>query len=152
MKKISIALFLMMPFWLFAQQQWQPVNSANPAECIITDLGTTISKTTFTVSTTGFFRENIVVHGTSFQRLELLGGGKTTQEGYPEIPYIKALVAIPECMTVVVNVIPGQTETYSNYMVYPAPAIHEVTKGETTDYIEVFSIDTRAYTLLGDNV
>ncbi len=92
------------------------------------------------------YQTDTVVNSTSFQRINIPGGGRFTVTGEPEMPYIRQLIAIPECDSVALSVNVTNSTTMQNYNIYPAPALVEVTNPDSSVTLEEeFSYDTVAY-------
>nr|NQU93658.1 hypothetical protein [Bacteroidota bacterium] len=69
-----------------------------------------------------------------------------SETGNPELPYIRQLIAIPECDDIILNAnITGQTD-FDDYNIYPATDYEEVHNPDTTVYVEeIFTKDTATY-------
>ncbi len=127
-------------------QDWVTFTKSNPEAPIIDLIQTTNQQVEFTVEVCGMFKNDLNAEGENFQRIEILGAGKSMETGEPELPYIRQLIAIPECDDVILTVnIMGQTG-FNNYNIYPSPDYEEVQNPDGTVYLqEVFSKYETAY-------
>jgi hypothetical protein len=147
MKK-SILLFAFC--YLFSSivytQEWVPFTKAIPEEPIINLIESNNQQVEFSAEVCGMYKQNIVQQSETFQRIEIPGAGRSVETGEPELPYIRQLIAIPECDDVVLTVnITGQT-SFSNYYIYPAPDYEEVQNPDGTVYLqEVFFKNEAVY-------
>lgn len=127
-------------------QEWVTFTKTTPEQPIIELIASGNQQVEFDVEVCGMYKTDIAEEGEPFQRIEVPGAGKTSETGSPELPYIRQLIAIPECEDVVLTVnITGQTD-FSNYNVYPAPGYEEVQNPDGTVYVqEVFTKDEAVY-------
>ena len=100
----------------------------------------------YTVEICGMFKSNLTEEGEGFQRIEIPNCGKTGETGNPELPFVRQLIAIPECEDVVLNFnITGQAG-FGNYNIYPAPDFEEAQDQNGGIYVqEVFSKNETVY-------
>jgi hypothetical protein len=146
MKKILISVLCCLVGGMVIAQEWVTFTKSTPESPIINLVQSNNQQVEFTAEVCGMFKQNIVQEGETFQRIEIPGAGKSMETGEPEIPYIRQLIAIPECDNVVLTVtITGQT-SFTNYNIYPAPDFEEVQNPDGTVYLqEVFSINEAVY-------
>ncbi|MCK4677639.1 MAG: right-handed parallel beta-helix repeat-containing protein, partial [Bacteroidales bacterium] len=141
---VSVLCFLLGGMLL--AQDWVPFTKSDPEAPIINLTQSDNQQVEFTVEVCGMYQTDTVVNSTSFQRIIIPGGGRFIVTGEPEMPYIRQLIAIPECDSVVLSVNVTSSSTMQNYYVYPAPDYVEVTNPDSTVYLEeVFYFDTVAY-------
>ncbi|MBI9037280.1 MAG: T9SS type A sorting domain-containing protein [Bacteroidales bacterium] len=147
MKKFFLSLILLCLFASLVQaQDWVRFTQANPEAPIITLIQSDNQQVEFTIEVCGMFKTDINEEGESFQRIEIPGAGKTDETGEPELPYIRQLIAIPECDNVVLSVnITGQTD-FNNFNIYPAPDYEEIQNPDSSFYLqEVFYKNDTVY-------
>ncbi len=147
MKKIILLLLLYCLFGTIVySQDWVTFTKSTPEQPIVELIESNNQQVEFNVEVCGMFRTDITEEGELFQRIEVPGAGKTTETGSPELPYIRQLIAIPECDDMVLTVnITGQTG-FSNYNIYPAPGYEEVQEPGGAVYMqEVFTKDESVY-------
>ena len=127
-------------------QEWVTFTKTTPEPPIIGLVESNNQQVEFNVEVCGMYKTDITEEGEPFQRIEVPGAGKTNETGSPELPYIRQLIAIPECDDVILTVnIIGETD-FSNYNIYPAPGYEEVQEpGGATYMQEVFYKDEVVY-------
>ncbi len=127
-------------------QDWVTFTKSNPEAPIINLIQSDNQQMEFTVEVCGMFKNDTTVEGEAFQRIEIPRAGKSMETGEPELPYIRQLIAIPECENVILTVnITGQTDFY-NYNIYPAPDYVEVQDTSGGVYLqEVFFKNETVY-------
>jgi hypothetical protein len=127
-------------------QNWVSFTKTTPEAPIVNLTASDNQAVSFTVEVCGMYKQEITEGSETFQRVSVPSSGTLTVIGEPELPVIRQFVAIPECtdVTLSVNII-GQT-TFSNYNIYPVPALQEVQNTDGTVYVEeVFTKDAAAY-------
>jgi hypothetical protein len=147
MKKSILLSFLCCILGSFVYtQDWVTFTKTTPEQPNIKIIGSNNQQVKFSVEVCGMYKTDITKEGEPFQRIEVPGAGKTTETGSPELPYIRQLIAIPECEDVVLTVdITGQIN-FSNYNIYPTPGYEEVQNPDGTVYLqEVFTKDEAVY-------
>lgn len=127
-------------------QSWVSFTNATPEAPIVNLTGSDNQSVSFTVEVCGMYKQDITEGSETFQRVSIPSHGSLKIQGEPELPVIRQLIAIPECTNVTLSVnISGQT-TFSNYNIYPVPALQEVQNADGTVYMEeVFTKDAAAY-------
>ncbi|MCD6111845.1 MAG: hypothetical protein J7J86_01105 [Bacteroidales bacterium] len=147
MKKTILisALCLLFGSMVFAQN-WVTFTKSTPEEPVINLTQSNNQEVSFTVEICGMYKNNITFENEAFQRIDIPNEAKTKQIGNPELPYIRQLIAIPECDNVVLNVnITGQTD-FNNYNIYPAPDYEDIQNPDSTVYLqEIFSKNDTVY-------
>ena len=82
----------------------------------------------------------------SFQRVEIKGHFSMDSVGFPEIPVLSFLVAIPECDNVNISVELLDSVKISDINIYPAPAIVEDSTADGSIFLrEEFAYSETAY-------
>lgn len=127
-------------------QDWVSFTRSTPQAPVINLTQSSNQQVSFTVEVCGMFKNDTSEGGDTYQRIHIPGAGRKNEIGEPELPFIRQLIAIPECDSVSLAVnITGQTN-YNNYNIYPAPDFMEVQNPDSTVYMqEVFAFDSLAY-------
>ncbi|MCK4407374.1 MAG: T9SS type A sorting domain-containing protein [Bacteroidales bacterium] len=148
MKKLIFALSFTLLFLncIFAQQQWVEFTSSTPSQPDVQLIVSENLNVSFSVDVYGMYSENITEQGTTYQRINIPGSGKTVNTGEPEMPVIRQLIAIPECDDVTLTISATGQMTMNNYYIYPVPELVEVQNPDSTVFLaEQFYIDQTAY-------
>ena len=142
MKKIVLSTILVMLAVLLSAQNYVEFTSSEgtaPAYNIISSNDTIV---TFNVVVPGMFEASI----DTFNRINILEHNNLDSIGFPELPVVTFLVAIPKCDSVNLQISIFDSVQFSGYNVYPAPEIVEDTiVGGGIGFVEQFSYDTTAY-------
>ena len=118
---VFISVFCCLFGSMVLAQVWVNFTKTSPESPIFSLTSSSNQLVAFTVEVCGIYKQNITEGNETFQRIEIPSGGALSETGDPELPYIRQLIAIPECEDVVLTAtINGQT-SFSNYNVYPAP-------------------------------
>lgn len=86
-------------------------------------------------------------NGINYQRLQIPSCINSISTGYPELPVISKMIAIPECTSIVATITNASEMTYTNYTIYPAPEIVGQYVDEIYSTSEVFTKNETAYSL-----
>jgi hypothetical protein len=127
-------------------QNWVSFTKTTPEAPIVNLTGSNNQSVSFTVEVCGMYKQNITEGNVTYQRVSIPSSGKQSETGKPELPFIRQLIAIPECsdVTLSVNII-AQT-SFSNYNIYPAPGFQEAQDQYGGKYLEeVFTKDAATY-------
>lgn len=146
MRKSILLFSLFFCTGMVLAQDWISFTQPDPQSPIISLVQSDNTQVQFTVEVCGMFKTDIIEGIESFQRLSIPAAASTRETGEPELPYIRQLIAIPECDNVSLSVnITGQT-SYNNYNIYPAPDYIEVQNPDSTVYMqEVYTKNTAVY-------
>jgi len=127
-------------------QDWVTFTRSTPQPPVISLTQSGNQQVQYSVEVCGMFSTDLTAEGENFQRIEVPGEGRTSRTGEPELPYIRQMIAIPECDSVTLTVtITSQTE-FSNYNIYPAPDFEETEGPDSSVYLqEVFSKNDTVY-------
>lgn len=100
----------------------------------------------FTVAFHGFFSMETQENGLVFQRISIPGCGSFGEIGQAELPILKKMVAVPESAMAHVSFNIKQSETLSNYNIYPHPSYATEELSDGISYpIETFAINSDFY-------
>lgn len=122
-KKIFILLFVsaFLPFNMSAQ--WVSLNNNKtsntpPKVTVLSDDG---GSTVIKIDISGFDVKELYSEGKSFQSVDLLSEVFSAKPGYPELPYIAKVLAIPDQAAISVEVIETSSiQTFKNIQLQPA--------------------------------
>lgn len=82
----------------------------------------------------------------TFNRVQIKDHTRMDSVGYPEMPIISYLVAIPTCDSVIMNIELSDSIKYSNMKIYPAPELApDTTAGGAIALVEQFAYNRSAY-------
>ena len=104
-------------------QDWIGLTRATPAEPKITIKRSDNQQVSFSVEVSGFYSTLVAKAGVDFQRLSIPGCGATGTVGEPEIPVIIQHIAVPICEQINYSIQITETQTLSNYRIYPVPEL-----------------------------
>lgn len=149
MKTLS---FLFITFFLFtgivqSQTTWVPFTNNQPSKPKLTVQSSTNQVVHYLIEIPGMNQELLTNNGESYQRLSILGGQKWGDPGYPEIPSIGKLLAIPECSGMTISIVINDSLIFDGYNVYPSPVIIEDTSGGNPHLEEAFVKNDSIYGL-----
>ncbi|MCX6234513.1 MAG: hypothetical protein NT175_07290 [Bacteroidetes bacterium] len=131
---------------MVSAHDWVTFTRSNPQPPVINLIQSNNQQVQYTVEVCGMFKENLTEGSENFQRIEIPCSGKFAQTGEPELPYIRQLIAIPECDNVILTVNITSQIDFSNYNIYPAPDYEEVQGPGNSVYLEeVFSKNEAVY-------
>ncbi|MBM3436858.1 MAG: hypothetical protein FJY07_11650, partial [Bacteroidetes bacterium] len=142
-KKLSILLtgILLVPFMLRAE--WIPLNKQNatPAQPQVILVSDDDNSTVIRVEIPGFELTDFTSEGKLYHKADLLSGSFTANEGFPELPYIARVLAIPDQAGLSVEVLEsGGVQTFDNISLQPSRTSW-IEGTPETPYIE----NTKAY-------
>lgn len=97
----------------------------------------------FNVQIPGMF----VVETDSFRRVNINEHPRMDSVGFPEMPVVSFLVAIPECDSINLQITPLDSIQFASYNIYPAPELVQDTTSEgAIALVEQFAYDSVIYT------
>ena len=150
MRSNAILYFLLLFFIsVVAQSQpsWVNFSSDEPSKPNISLLSSSNQTIRYRVRISGIYSESITLHGEVYQRLSIPGGQKWGASGYPEIPSIGRLLAIPQCSGISISVEITDSLVLDGYNPYPSPKIVEDTIGGESRLVEQFVKNDSIYSL-----
>jgi hypothetical protein len=116
-----LVIFMVIPFIMKAE--WIPLNkqsnsSAPPSVTLVSDDN---SSTVIKIEISGFELKDFISGDKQYQQIDLLSESFTNYPGYPELPYIAKVLAIPDHAGVSVEVLEsGEIQTFNNIYLIPA--------------------------------
>ncbi|MFZ5519431.1 MAG: C25 family peptidase propeptide domain-containing protein [Candidatus Zhuqueibacterota bacterium] len=130
------------------QEQWIPFTSYTQSRPIFSLHYSNNENVSFSVETTGMVVLDVLAQEKTYQRLAIPDQNKSTGVGFPEIPVISQLIAIPECEQVLLKIIPIDSVYMEDYNVYPVPQIVEKYYPDGYSYpAEEFAINDSVYSV-----
>ena len=136
MKKITILSFVFISILTAKAQdfvEFTASESTIPKYELITSNDTLVK---FNVIVPGMFETTI----DTFNRVNIKGHTKMDSIGFPEMPIVSFLVAIPDCDSVSLNIKIMDSTQFSGYNIYPAPElVPDTLAGGAIALIEQFS-------------
>ena len=123
-------------------QEWVEFTASDNTEPVYTILSSNNDSVEFNLKIPGMYSTEI----DSFQRVEIKGHSVMDSIGFPELPVLSYLVAIPECDSIGINISGLDSLKLNDYKIYPAPEYVLDTTVEGYEYYrEEFTYDTTAY-------
>lgn len=122
-KKISALLFTVLAVPLISVAEWVPLNNKNTAEepSKVTLLSDDGISTVLKIDVSGFDLKNISTKDHTYQVVDLLSESFTNETGYPAVPYIAEVLAIPDMAGISIEILEmGEVFTFNNIYLPPA--------------------------------
>ena len=124
-KRFLLALIItfVIPFTMKAE--WIPLNkqSASPTPPNVTMISDDNNSTVLKIEISGFELKDFISGDNQYQMIDLLSESVTTIPGFPELPYIAKVLAIPDQAGVSVEVLEtGEIQSFNNIYLPPARA------------------------------
>lgn len=142
MKRITLLLLFIFFSCIVISQDWlefTPMEAVIPECTVITSNDTLVE---FEVIIPGLYYTEV----DSFYRVEILEHLTFDSTGYPEVPKLSYLVAIPKCDSIIINVSKQDSVSFEDFSIYPSPKIVIDTTDEGYTYLlESFSCNDTAY-------
>ncbi len=121
--KLSIILIITMFIPFLMQAEWIPMNkqTTSPTPPKVTLISDDNNSTVIKIEISGFELEKLISGDNHYQRIDLLSESFTTKPGFPELPYIAKVLAIPDQAGVSVEVLDaGEIQSFKNINLPPA--------------------------------
>lgn len=142
MKKINLILIVLVVFGFTASaEEWINFNERGESAPIYDLTNSTSSLVEFELEIPGMESKEI----NNFNRIYIPEHTKLDSIGFPEVPVITYLIAIPECDNVNLNVTVLDSIVIDNINIYPAPEWIEVNNGDYIYLEEQFTINNAFY-------
>ncbi|MCK5050217.1 MAG: VCBS repeat-containing protein [Candidatus Cloacimonetes bacterium] len=142
MKKISLVLVVLVVFGFSASaEEWLNFNERGESAPIYDVTNSTSSLVEFELEIPGMESKEI----DTFNRVRILEHTKMDSIGFPEVPVITYLIAIPECYDVNLNITLLDSVVIEDMNIYPAPEWIEHNNGNNSYMEEQFTINYAAY-------
>jgi len=109
-------------------------------------ISSTNTQLVYSVETFGFYSSEITQNGTVYQKIEMPEVVNNNRPGYPALPLMNKPVCYSGKVFPTVSVDVTQQLVLNNYMVYPAPMLHDSVMTGGIPYIaELFFLDPHIY-------
>ena len=148
MKKFIFSLiFLVSAFMAFTQPEWVGFNNNTPAKPKITLTESNNQNVRFSVEILGLYRELITHDNVVYHRITIPGYGKSGTPGWPELPAISKLLAVPVASGITVTMSITDSVVLDQYNVYPAPTTTIDSSSGEPQIVEVFTKNDSVYSI-----
>lgn len=142
MKTRTLLLALLIISFTANSQDWIEFTASESTKPNYVLLKSTNTIVEFEIEVPGMFSTVI----DTFNRVQIEEHTRMDSAGFPEMPIISYLVAIPTCDSVILNIELLDSIKYSNMNIYPAPElVPDTTAGGAVALIEQFYYDRTAY-------
>jgi len=142
MKKINFVLVMLFVFIFSASaDEWLNFNDRGESAPIYDVSNSTSSLVEFELEIPGMKSIDVDI----YNRVYIPEHAKMDSIGFPEVPVVTYLIAIPECDNVNLNVTLLDSVVIDNITIYPAPEWVEVNNGDYTYLEEQFTINSSFY-------
>ena len=101
---LPLLLCLIFTAVVFGEPTWVQIRDSQPNPPQTTLVNNTVDSIVFIVTIPGFFKEDTTYDKIEYQRLRFIEESVLSDSGFPELPIIYRLVAIPECDSVFITV------------------------------------------------
>jgi len=120
-KSLLLLLIFFTPFLLRAE--WIPLNKNNAAQTPpnVTLISDDNNSTVIKIDISGFDLKDLFTEGKTYQSADLLSESFIAKPGFPALPYISKILAIPDQANVSYEIMEiGEMQTYENIILPPA--------------------------------
>ena len=122
-KKLLLALLVLtfMPF--LSKAEWVSIDNSKASNTPpnVTIIGDDNNSTVMRIDLAGFDIQDFITEGKSYQSIDLLTEIFSQEPGYPELPYIAKVLAVPDQSAISVEVIEtGEVQIFSDVYLPPA--------------------------------
>ena len=121
--KLFIILIINMFIPFLLQAEWIPMikQNSSPTPPKVTLISDDNNSTVIKIEISGFELEKLISDDNHYQRIDLLSESFTTKPGFPELPYIAKVLAIPDQAGISVEVLDaGEIQSFKNINLPPA--------------------------------
>jgi PKD repeat protein len=122
-KKLLLLMIIGMFCPFLMRAGWIPINNqkTSPAPPIVTLISDDINSTVLKIEISGFDLKEFISGDHHYQKIDLLSESFTTNPGFPELPYIAKVIAVPDRAAVSFEVLEsGEIQTFNNIYLPPA--------------------------------
>lgn len=142
MKKFILLISILSVSLFVKSQNWVEFTTNETVKPIYNVLNSNDTMVKFNVIVPGMFETAI----DTFSRVNIKEHTKMDSIGYPEMPIVSFLVAIPECDSVNFSIEIMDSTQFTGYNIYPAPElVPDTTAGGAIALIEQFAYNRTAY-------
>ncbi len=128
-KYLCLLLFASMVLGVMGQPQWVAFTDTTPKAPRISLQSSSNQQVRYLVQISGMYQESITVGAETYQRLSIPKTSDWGIHGYPELPAISKLIAVPECDSITIGYLATDSIVLNNYNVYPKPLMVEDSNG-----------------------
>ncbi|MBM3435469.1 MAG: hypothetical protein FJY07_04525 [Bacteroidetes bacterium] len=122
-KKIFTLLCVILAVPFIAKSEWVSINKNKAANTppLVTLISDDNSSTVLKIEIAGFRLNNLATKDHQYQTVDLLSESFTGEAGFPAVPYIAKVLAVPDMAGVSVEILDmGEVQTFSNINLPPA--------------------------------
>jgi len=122
-KKVIFAAVIIIFIPFIMRAEWIPLNkqTTSPTLPNVTLINDDYTGTVLKIDISGFELKNFSSGDNNYQMIDLLSESITINPGYPELPYISKILAIPDKATVSIEILEtGEIQTFTNISIPPA--------------------------------
>ena len=122
-KKLLLPIIIIMFSPVLLMAEWIPLNKQQPLPATpnVTLISDDNNSTVLKIEISGFELNEFISGDIHYQKIDLLSESFKNNPGYPELPYIAKVLAIPDQAGVSVEVLEtGEIQTFSNVYLPPA--------------------------------
>ena len=142
MKRISFIVVMFVVFCIIANaDEWINFNDSEASVPSYDVTNSTSSIVTFELEIPGMNSTDV----DAYNRVYIPEHSRMDSVGYPEVPFVSYLVAIPECDNVILNITVSDSVVIDNMNIYPAPEWIEHSNGDNSYMEEQFTINNAFY-------
>ncbi len=122
-KNLLFALITLILFPFCLKAEWIPLNKQNisPAAPNVILVSDDNQSTVLKIEISGFELKQLVAEGRQYQMVDLLTESFSSDPGFPELPYISKVLAVPDHAGISVEILEtGDLQSFSNFNLPPA--------------------------------
>nr|NQU91406.1 hypothetical protein [Bacteroidota bacterium] len=142
MKKLTLFIVFVLCVFTLQSQNWLEFTASEstfPTYNIVQSNDTVVK---FSVTVPGMFEASV----DTFNKVNIKEHARMDSAGYPEMPVVSFLVAIPECDSVNFDIDLLDSIQFTGYNIYPAPElVTDTIEGGTIALVEQFAYDSSVY-------
>lgn len=138
-----IVVFVCITIFGNAKPMWVTFTDDNPSKPIIQLNFSSNQRMEYNIIIPGMYSEAIN-NGINYHRLSIPEGSTWGEPGFPEIPVIASMVAIPECAGYTITIEPIDSVVFNDVNLYPVPLLIHDSSGFHQEFYRndsVYSLD-----------
>ncbi len=146
-KKLFTTLIIIMIIPFIVRAEWIPLNKqrTSPTPPNVTLISDDNNSTVIKIEISGFELKDFNTDDKQYQMIDLLSESFTANPGFPELPYIAKVLAIPDQASISVEILEtGEIQTFKNILLPPARESWLEGSPET-----LYTENTKAYSSVG---
>jgi len=118
---LSLLLLWGITFDIIAQPHWVAFTDTTPSCPQISLQSSSNQEVRYLIQIPGMYQESVTVGFDTYQRISLPNNGVWGINGYPELPAIVKMIAVPECDLITITYLVTDSIVLSNYTIFPMP-------------------------------